>query len=177
MKRSFLVAALLLLPSAALAGGAQNAQPRTVAPFGAPRALAANSPVKPGQTWILSGTTASGQKVNRQIVLSKKAPTWDDGWDFDGDVGPFSYNPEDGTIFAGDVMTGMMNDGDMLACFGFLKGMVGGGALLAGSLDEISTELEKLDEDLPDPKSAEEAVAIMRGAGVKVGTCTLTLKK
>ncbi|PTA66816.1 hypothetical protein [Deinococcus arcticus] len=177
MLRSLLAASLLFLPSVAVAGSGQNAQPRAVAPFGAPRVLAANSPVKPGQTWVLSGITASGQKVSRQIVLSKKAPTWDDGWDFDGDVGPFSYNPEDGTIFAGDVMTGMMNDSDVLACFGFLKGMVGSGALLAGSLDEIDTELQKLDEDLPDPKTAAEAVATMRGAGMKVGTCTLTLKK
>lgn len=177
VKRSFLSASLLVLSSMAFAGSGQNAQPRAVTPFGTPRALAANSLVKPGQTWILSGTTASGEKVNRQIVLSKKAPTWNDGWEFDGDVGPFGYNPEDGTVFAGDVMTGLMNDGNVLVCLGFLSGQNAKGGLLSGTLDELEGELEKMDKILPDPESADEAIKVMQWAGMKVGTCTLTLKK
>ncbi|MBZ9751251.1 hypothetical protein K7W42_10280 [Deinococcus sp. HMF7604] len=175
MVRALLAVSLLLPPSVALAGGSQNAQPRAVAPFGAP---AAHLPVKPGQTWILSGTAANGQKLSREVVLTAKAATWEgDSWDFDSELGGLSYTPQDGSFYAGDFSGGLVAGGDVVLCLGFLEGRTGRGALLVGTLDEIKAETDKLDADLPDPRTTEEALATMRAAGLKVGTCTLTLKK
>ncbi|MVN85796.1 hypothetical protein GO986_03350 [Deinococcus sp. HMF7620] len=176
MVRALLAVSLLLLPSVAFAGGSQNAQPRVVAPFGAPRVLAANSPVKPGQTWILGGTTASGQKISREIVLGPQAPTWNvDGWAFESEIDILGYHPVDNTLYVTD-LSGMVTGDYMTLCMGFLEAGIGRGALLTGSVDEMRSQLAQLD-NFPDPKSASEALATMRAAGLNVGTCTLTLKK
>lgn len=176
MKRHLVLAALLSLTPLAAAGSG-NAAPRTVAPFGAPKALPSNALVRPGQTWVMTGTTAGGDRISRELKLSAQAPEWDDGWDFEADKGLFSWNPENRLIIATDVLTGMTDDTDIHMCLGMVEGTGARGALLSGDLDTIQSYIPKLDAATGEPRNADEFVQAVRKAGVAAGTCTLTLKR
>ncbi|GAA0506569.1 hypothetical protein [Deinococcus depolymerans] len=176
MKRHLVLAALLTLTPLAHAGSG-NVAPRAVTPFGAPKALPANALVRPSQTWILTGTTAGGERISRDLKLSAQAPEWDDGWDFDADNGPFSWNPEDRLMIAADVLTGMDEDSDIHLCLGMVEGGGARGVLFSGSLEEIQERVSQLEGATGDPRTADELVQAVRKAGVNAGTCTLTLKR
>ncbi|AKH17553.1 hypothetical protein [Deinococcus soli (ex Cha et al. 2016)] len=176
MKRHLVLAALLTLTPLAHAGSG-NAAPRAVTPFGAPKALPANALVRPGQTWVMSGTTAAGERITRDLKLSTQAPEWDDGWDFEADNGPFSWKPEDRMILAADVRTGMMNDSDIHLCLGMIEGSSVRGVLLSGTLEELDADMDKLDSATGEPRTTDEIIQAVRKAGVNAGTCTLTLKR
>ncbi|PTA67193.1 hypothetical protein [Deinococcus arcticus] len=179
MIRVALALTCLLCSSVGLTGGAEPPQPRMTVSARPPTALAAQSPVKPGQTWILSGTRADGQKVSRAIVLTMQAPSWSDseGWSFDSEMGFFDYHPQTGKVFVGEMLSAFLTGNDVLMCFGFRTPAGITGALMSGSLEELQAESDKVDPTAPDPTTTEEALRIMRAAGMKVGTCTLTLKK
>ena len=176
MRRHFALAAMLTLTPLAAAGSG-NAAPRTVTPFGTPKALPANAPVRPGQTWVMTGTTAGGERITRELKLSTQAPEWDDGWDFDVENGPFSWQPRNRTIFAPDVLTGLNDDGNIHMCMGMIEGASARGVLFSGDLDELKEVLARLDAVTGDPRTADEFVQIIRKAGVPAGTCTLTPKR
>ncbi|GGR52449.1 hypothetical protein GCM10008959_12480 [Deinococcus seoulensis] len=176
MKRYIVLAALLTLTPLAHAGSG-NAAPRAVAPFGAPKALPANALVRPGQTWVMTGTTAGGERISRELKLGAQAPEWDDGWDFKADKGVFNWQSEDRTILAADMLTGMMDDSDIHMCLGMVEGAGARGVLLSGDLDTLQSYVTKLDAATAEPRNADELVQAIRKAGVPAGTCTLTLKR
>lgn len=204
MRHLLLTAALLTLAPAAFAGGAgPRPAPRPApapvapAPKTAPKpvpapqpapapvpavtspaapALPADAVFQPGQTWVLSGTTAGGESIERELVLDDAAPEWDDGWSFESDLGPLSYDPETGLVFAADVMTGMEEDSDLQVCMGFVQDKSVTGVLVSGDMDSISEQLSMLDGEGDAPETAEGLAQAFEDAGVEVGTCTLNLK-
>ena len=176
MKRHLVLAALLTLTPLAHAGSG-NAAPRAVTPFGTPKALPANALVRPGQTWVMTGTTADGERISRELKLSAQAPEWDDGWDFDADNGPFSWQPDNRTLLATDILTGMTDDTDIHMCLGMVEGAGARGVLLSGDLDILQSYITKLDAATGEPRNADELLQAVRNAGVNAGTCTLTLKR
>ena len=206
MRHLLLTAALLTLAPAAFAGGAgprpaPRPAPAPVAPapktapkpVPAPQPAPAPAPVpavtspaapalpadavfQPGQTWVLSGTTAGGETIERELVLDDAAPEWDDGWDFESDLGPLSYDPEIGLVFAADVMTGLEEETDMQVCLGFVQDKSVTGVLVSGDMDSISEQLSMLDGEGDAPETAEGLAQAFEDAGVEVGTCTLNLK-
>lgn len=176
MKRHLVLAALLTLTPLAHAGSG-NAAPRAVTPFGTPKALPANALVRPGQTWVMTGTAAGGERISRDLKLSAQAPEWDNGWDFEADKGIFSWQPEDRMILAADMLTGMTDDTDIHLCLGMVEGSGARGVLLSGDLDGIQSYIEKIDPATAEPRNADELVQAVRRAGVPAGTCTLTLKR
>ncbi|WP_225990082.1 hypothetical protein, partial [Deinococcus wulumuqiensis] len=139
-------------------------------------ALLADAVFQPGQTWVLSGTTAGGESIERELVLDDAAPEWDDGWSFESDLGPLSYDPETGLVFAADVMTGMEEDSDLQVCMGFVQDKSVTGVLVSGDMDSISEQLSMLDGEGDAPETAEGLAQAFEDAGVEVGTCTLNLK-
>lgn len=200
MRHLLLTAALLTLAPAAFAGGAgprpaPRPAPAPVAPAPKPvpapqpapapvpavtspaaPALPADAVFQPGQTWVLSGTTAGGESIERELVLDDAAPEWDDGWSFESDLGPLSYDPETGLVFAADVMTGMEEDSDLQVCMGFVQDKSVTGVLVSGDMDSISEQLSMLDGEGDAPETAEGLAQAFEDAGVEVGTCTLNLK-
>ncbi|GGI90240.1 hypothetical protein [Deinococcus wulumuqiensis] len=204
MRHLLLTAALLTLAPAAFAGGAgprpaPRPAPAPVAPAPKPApkpvpapqpapapvpavtspaapALLADAVFQPGQTWVLSGTTAGGESIERELVLDDAAPEWDDGWSFESDLGPLSYDPETGLVFAADVMTGMEEDSDLQVCMGFVQDKSVTGVLVSGDMDSISEQLSMLDGEGDAPETAEGLAQAFEDAGVEVGTCTLNLK-
>lgn len=204
MRHLLLTAALLTLAPAAFAGGAgprpaPRPAPAPVAPAPKPApkpvpapqpapapvpavtspaapALPADAVFQPGQTWVLSGTTAGGESIERELVLDDAAPEWDDGWSFESDLGPLSYDPETGLVFAADVMTGMEEDTDLQMCMGFVQDKSVTGVLVSGDMDSISEQLSMLDGEGDAPETAEGLAQAFEDAGVEVGTCTLNLK-
>lgn len=204
MRHLLLTAALLTLAPAAFAGGAgprpaPRPAPAPVAPAPKPApkpvpapqpapapvpavtspaapALPADAVLQPGQTWVLSGTTAGGESIERELVLDDAAPEWDDGWSFESDLGPLSYDPETGLVFAADVMTGMEEDSDLQVCMGFVQDKSVTGVLVSGDMDSISEQLSMLDGEGDAPETAEGLAQAFEDAGVEVGTCTLNLK-
>ena len=196
MRHLLLTAALLTLAPAAFAGGAgprpaprPAPAPAPVAPAPKPApapvpavtspaapALPADAVFQPGQTWVLSGTTAGGERIERELVLDDAAPEWDDGWSFESDLGPLSYDPETGLVFAADVMTGMEEDSDLQVCMGFVQDKSVTGVLVSGDMDSISEQLSMLDGEGDAPETAEGLAQAFEDAGVEVGTCTLNLK-
>lgn len=160
-------------PAAAPAPAA--AQPAVSAAPTAP-AFPADALIRPGQTWVLSGTTAGGETIERELVLDDAAPEWDDGWSFESDLGPLSYDPETGLVFAADVMTGMEEDSDLQVCMGFVQDKSVTGVLVSGDMDSISEQLSMLDGEGDAPETAEGLAQAFEDAGVEVGTCTLNLK-
>ena len=204
MRHLLLTAALLTVAPAAFAGGAgPRPAPRPApapvapAPKTAPKpvpapqpapapvpavtspaapALPADAVFQPGQTWVLSGTTAGGESIERELVLDDAAPEWDDGWSFESDLGPLSYDPETGLVFAADVMTGMEEDSDLQVCMGFVQDKSVTGVLVSGDMDSISEQLSMLDGEGDAPETPEGLAQAFEDAGVEVGTCTLNLK-
>lgn len=138
--------------------------------------LPADALIQPGQTWVLTGTTAGGETIERELVLGSEAPEWDDGWSFESDLGPLSYDPETGLIFAADVLTGLEEDSDMQLCIGFAQGKTVTGVLLSGDMESMEEQLSMLDGDSDAPETAEALAQAFEDAGVEVGTCTLNLK-
>ncbi|WP_155298333.1 hypothetical protein [Deinococcus kurensis] len=176
MTRHLVLAALLTLTSLASAGSG-NAAPRAVTPFGAPKALPANALVRPDQTWVMTGITADGERITRELKLSTQAPEWDDGWHFDGENGPFIWHSAERTIMTADVLTGLAMDSDIQLGLALVEGSGARGVLVSGSLDEIKEQIDQLDSASGDPRNADELGQAVRKAGVNAGTCTLTLKR
>lgn len=176
--RQILALSCLLFGTFALAGGAGNAAPRPVAPFGsaaAARTLPANSLVKPGQTWVMSGMDASGKSVTQTYALSKDAPEWDDGWDFESEIGMLSYDPEAGSMFAGNFTENMLEQKPMNICLATVEGQQVRGLLFTGELEDIEPEFDKLSEQMGEAAPTYDAlVKAAKAANVKAGTCTLT---
>ena len=131
--------------------------------------------MRPGQIWVLTGTTAGGETIKRELTLSDKAPEWDDGWDFESDLGPLNYDPETGLVFAADMMTGAA-ESDMQVCIGFIRGRTINGVLVTGDVDSISEQLSMLDGESDAPETAEALAQAFKDVGVEVGTCMLNLK-
>jgi len=171
--------ALAVLMAGAVLGGGTDAVPRAVPPPGTPKTLLARSPVKPGQTWRISGTTADGVKMTRTLVLNHKAPELDitSTWSFQADVGTVTYDLRDGSFLAYDVYT--PTGPDTVLCSGFFKGPVATGALNTGSGDDWGGMggLGRFDPLFVPPRTTPELITLLRAEGFRVGTCTLTLVK
>lgn len=130
---------------------------------------------QPGQSWLLEGTTAGGEDLERELLIDEETPEWDDGWDFTTDLGPLSYDPETGLVFVADMMTGLMEESDMQVCIGYAdeEGYMEG-VLLSGDMGSISEQLGQLDDSEGFPETTEDLQAAFEDAGVEVGTCSLS---
>lgn len=195
MRHLLLTAALLTLAPAAFAWGAgprpaprPAPAPAPVAPAPKPVTPAAPKPApaapafpddllfQPGQSWLLEGTAASGEDIEREMMIDEETPEWDDGWDFTTDLGPLSYDAETGLVFVADMMTGLTDGTDMQVCIGYANEEEGvlNGVLLSGDMDSISEQLGQLDDSEGFPETNEDLQAAFEDAGVEVGTCSLS---
>lgn len=174
MRKFLLTAALIALTPASLAGGGNSVRPpNPPQPFGTP----ANTLVKPGQTWIMTGTTADGEAVNTEFKLSNKAPTISDGdWDFDTPNGPLTYNPAYKTLFARNVSPAALQGESVQICIAMTEGKQASGALLSGTMEEIGAQMKKLPSDAADPQNAADIQSMLKSFGISAGSCTLKIK-
>lgn len=131
---------------------------------------------QPGQSWLLEGTTAGGEDIEREMMIDEETPEWDDGWDFTTDLGPLSYDVETGLVFVADMMTGLTDGTDMQVCIGYADEEEGvmDGVLLSGDMDGISEQLGQLDDSEGFPETNDDLRAAFEDAGVDVGTCNLS---
>ena len=157
-------------------GGGTDAVPQAVPPLGTPKTLLARSPVRPGQTWWISGTTADGVKIIRALVLRSDVPELDitSTWSFQADVGTLVYDLRDGSFVAHDVFS--LTGKDTVLCSGFFKGPVATGALNTGSGEDWGG-VGRFDPLFVPPRTTAELITLLRAQGFRVGTCTLTLVK
>ncbi len=166
MRPLLLASSLIALTSVALAGGG-GARP-------APAALPGTALVQPGQTWVMTGTTAAGEPVQVKFALTRKAPERSGrDWNFDAPNGPFTYSPVEGTLFAADILPSLTTGAPVQLCVAMFDGKEARGALLSGRMDDIDAQMAQIPDDAPEPKNAAEIVQILRRYGVAAGTCTL----
>ena len=166
MRPLLLASSLIALTSVALAGGG-GARP-------APATLPGTALVQPGQTWVMTGTTAAGEPVQVKFALTRKAPERSGtDWNFDAPNGPFTYSPDEGTLFAADILPSLTTGAPVQLCVAMFDGKEARGALLSGRMDDIDAQMAQIPDDAPEPKNAAEIVHILRSYGVAAGTCTL----
>ena len=155
---------LTLLPLAHAGSG--NAAPRAVTPFGVP----ANALIRPGQTWVLSGTTVSGERLRRETTLGAYARPQGAGWDFGSPLGIFSWQPKIRTVVVED----MTDKNDIQLCFAIEEQRGARGILISGTDEQIDLLIGRINAAIMNPGTPDQLIQDVRTAGVDAGTCTLT---
>jgi len=134
-----------------------------------------SSPVKPGQTWVLKGTAASGEQFQTALKLSQQVPK-SQPLTYRADRGTLLYDPGVPSLVVLDTADAR-GGGLALACV--TRGQVAAnsriprpGVLVSGTLPEVAARLE----DAFAVASVTRTPAQLKAATaeLRLGTCTLT---
>lgn len=179
MRNASLIMALFLAASVALAGGAGGPRP-TGAPAAPPAVtsaatrLPATALVRPGQTWVVTGKTVTGEAVSFPVVLNKAAPKWEDGWVFETETGLVFLSSNQQSVQIGEFMEALLG-GDAYVCFAAREGQTLRGALLSGEMETVLEQLDKIEDDAEMDTYA-QITAVLNKHNLKYGSCTIARK-